>query len=41
MEADKMLDAGDLDGTATWRRVFDAVKQMRAETPAALADRRV
>ena len=34
MEADRLLDAGDLDGAATWRRVLDAVKNLRDETPA-------
>ncbi len=28
MEADRMLDAGDLDGAATWRRVAKAIQDM-------------
>ncbi len=32
--ADAVLDAGDLDGAATWRRVLDAIKQLQGVTPA-------
>jgi hypothetical protein len=32
--ADAMLDAGDLDGVATWRRILDAIKQLQGVTPA-------
>ena len=34
MEADALLDAGDLDGAATWRRILDAVKELQDEKPA-------
>ncbi len=32
--ADALLEAGDLDGAATWRRILDAIKQLQGETPA-------
>ena len=32
--ADAMLEAGDLDGVAIWRRILDAVKQLQGVTPA-------
>ena len=32
--ADAMLEAGDLDGAATWRRILDAIKQLQGVTPA-------
>jgi hypothetical protein len=28
MRADELLDAGDLDGAATWRRVIEAIKEL-------------
>lgn len=28
------LDAGDLDGAATWRRILEAIKQLQGEEPA-------
>lgn len=28
MESDAMLDAGDLDGAATWRLVLRAIREM-------------
>ena len=30
MQADKMLDAGDLDGLATWNRILRAIDELRA-----------
>ena len=30
MRADKMLDAGDLDGLATWNRILRAIEELRA-----------
>ena len=30
MRADKMLDAGDLDGLATWNRIIRAIDELRA-----------
>ena len=32
--ADAMLEAGDLDGAATWRRILGAVKQLQSRKPA-------
>ena len=29
----KMLDAGDVDGYAVWKRIVDAIKDMQRETP--------
>lgn len=29
MEADAALDAGDLDGAATWRRVVAAIRELQ------------
>ncbi len=29
----EMLDAGDLDGYAVWKRIVDAIKDMQRETP--------
>jgi hypothetical protein len=34
MEADRLLEAGDLDGVAAWRRILDAVKQLQGDAPA-------
>ncbi len=34
MQADAMLDKGDLDGAAVWRRVVTAVEELLADTPA-------
>ena len=31
--ATKMLDAGDVDGYAVWKRIVDAIKNMQRETP--------
>ncbi len=31
--ATKMLDDGDVDGYAVWKRIVDAVKDMQRETP--------
>ena len=30
MQADKMLEAGDLDGLATWNRILRAIEELRA-----------
>ena len=30
MMADKMLEAGDLDGLATWNRILRAIEELRA-----------
>ncbi len=31
--ATEMLDAGDVDGYAVWKRIVDAIKDMQRETP--------
>ena len=31
--ATKMLDAGDVDGYAVWKRIVDAIKDAQRETP--------
>ncbi len=33
MSADEMLDKGDLDGAAVWRRIVAAVNEMLSTTP--------
>ena len=33
--ATKMLDAGDVDGYAVWKRIVDAIDDMQRETPRA------
>ena len=33
MRADELLDEGDLDGAATWRRVIDAIKELENAVP--------
>ena len=33
MRADAMLEAGDLDGYAVWRRVLRAVKELQGTVP--------
>jgi hypothetical protein len=33
MRADELLDAGDLDGAATWRRVIVAIKELKNTAP--------
>ena len=33
MRADAMLEAGDLDGYAVWRRIMRAVGELRREKP--------
>ncbi len=33
MRADAMLDAGDLDGYATWRRIIQAVGELQGVGP--------
>ena len=35
MEADAMLDKGDLDGAAVWRRIVAAVNDIQCEEPVA------
>ena len=35
MEADAMLDKGDLDGAAVWRLIVAAINEMQREEPAA------
>ncbi len=35
MRADAMLEAGDLDGYAVWKRILRAVKEMGNTTPGA------
>ena len=34
MQADAMLDTGDLDGAAVWRRIVAAVEELLADRPA-------
>jgi len=34
MEADGMLDKGDLDGAAVWRQIVAAVNELQREQPA-------
>ncbi len=33
MRADAMLEAGDLDGVATWRRILRAVEELQGTVP--------
>ena len=33
MRADAMLEAGDLDGVATWRRILRAVEEQQGTEP--------
>ncbi len=33
MRADAMLEAGDLDGYAVWKRILRAVEEMRRPAP--------
>ena len=33
MEADAMLDKGDLDGAAVWRRIVGAINELLEERP--------
>ncbi len=33
MRADAMLEAGDLDGVATWRRILRAVEELQRVEP--------
>ncbi len=35
MRADELMDAGDLDGAAVWRRIVAAVNEIQREEPAA------
>ncbi len=34
MKADAMLDKGDLDGAAVWKRIVKAVEALRRDSPA-------
>ncbi|WP_162913160.1 hypothetical protein [Rhodospirillaceae bacterium SYSU D60014] len=31
MRADQLLDAGDVEGQATWKRILQAIRQLQAE----------
>jgi hypothetical protein len=33
MRADAMLEAGDLDGLATWKRILRAVEELQGAKP--------
>ncbi len=33
MKSDAMLEKGDVDGYAVWKRIVDAIKDMQRETP--------
>ena len=33
MKADELLEDGDLDGQATWRRIFYAIKELLRKAP--------
>ncbi len=33
MEADAMLECGDMDGQAVWLQIVDAIRDMQRETP--------
>ena len=33
MQADALLEAGDMDGAATWRKVIKAIEVMQATEP--------
>ncbi len=33
MRADELLEAGDLDGAATWKRILRAVEELRGTKP--------
>jgi len=33
MQADALLDVGDLDGAATWRKIIKAIEVMQATEP--------
>ncbi len=35
MRADAMLEAGDLDGAAVWKRILRAVEELQGATPGA------
>ena len=35
MQADEMLEAGDLDGLAVWRRILRAVGELQGTVPRA------
>lgn len=33
MRADELLDAGDLDGAAVWRRIIRAIEELQRKEP--------
>ncbi len=33
MQADRFLDAGDLDGAAVWRRILSAIEELQRTEP--------
>jgi hypothetical protein len=33
MKADAMLEAGDLDGAATWKRILRAIEELQGSEP--------
>ena len=33
MRADELLDAGDLDGVAVWRRIIRAIEELQRKEP--------
>ena len=33
MQADEMLEAGDLDGLATWKRILKAIEELQGKAP--------
>jgi len=39
MMADKMLERGDLDGRATWKRILKAIEELRQLTATGEAER--
>lgn len=34
MRSDELLDQGDMDGAATWRRIITAIEQLQSTDPA-------
>jgi hypothetical protein len=34
MQADALLEAGDMEGAATWRKIIKAIEVMQATEPA-------
>jgi len=33
MRADEMLDAGDMDGQAVWKRILAAIEELQSKEP--------